>query len=79
MRATCTWGEGPDVLLVLDGSDLMLYEPPSKFNIGLHGYASQGSAGLTAAEARSLAAQLLAAADQADEIEASLAADELRW
>ncbi len=28
MKAECTWGDGPDVLVVLDGTPIMAYEKP---------------------------------------------------
>ncbi len=61
MKATCTWGDGPDVLVVLEGSHLMLYHDPVDKERAKHGYCSEGSVELTADEAESLAKQLLAA------------------
>ena len=73
-RASCTWGEGPDVLVVVNrprnvenGWGWVAY-PDS----GCFGHA--GSFGLTAAEARVLAAQLLAGAECADRFERDCAA-----
>lgn len=28
IRASCTWGDGPDVLLILEGRELLLYAAP---------------------------------------------------
>lgn len=67
MKATCTWGEGPDVIVELDGTSVMLYENPSRFEQGVHGYVSKGSFDFTAKEAREFARQLIKAADESDE------------
>jgi len=34
MRAECTWGDGPDVLVVLEGTPIMLYENPVNVSEG---------------------------------------------
>ncbi len=65
MRAECTWGDGPDVLLILDGKPLMLYENPSMLDKAVHGYVNNGSTCLTAQEALRLAASLTLAAKEA--------------
>ena len=62
MRATCTWGDGPDVLVVLDGKRLMCYENPDNFDKGVHGFIREGSFELTSTEALKLASDLLIAA-----------------
>lgn len=68
-KATCTWGDGPDVLLDLEDDNFMLYEDPKHYKPPQgdpsHGYVTKGSMDLTADEARILAAQLEAAANQA--------------
>ena len=71
MIAVCTWGDGPDVLLVVEpaGPAFMLLEPPAGFDRCLHGYCGHGVIELTAAAARALAAGLLAAAERAEELE----------
>jgi len=76
MRAVCTWGEGPDVLLVLDGSEVMLYHEPYHHKPprgdSVHGYVSDGSACLTASEALKLAYQLVEAVGMCKELEEDL-------
>ena len=72
-RATCTWGDGPDVLLVFEDDHFMLYEDP-KYNkppqgSPAHGYVTKGSSDLTADEALQLAADLEAAANNAKELD----------
>jgi len=71
MKATCTWGDGPDVMLSLGGHTMVLHEDPRDKDAWVHGTISDGSADLTADEARELASQLLMAADQADHLEDS--------
>lgn len=72
-KATCTWGDGPDVLLALENDWFVLYEDPKHQapprGDYLHGYVTKGSMDLTAAEALTLAAHLEAAANQALELE----------
>lgn len=68
MKAECTWGEGGDILVSLDGTSMALHEAPSnpepprgKFT---HGSVTQGSLFLTTDEAAELAIQILAVVDQ---------------
>jgi hypothetical protein len=67
--ATCTWGDGPDVLLSLEDDNFMLYEDPkhNKPPQGdpAHGYVTKGSSCLTADEALSLSIELRIAANEA--------------
>jgi len=65
--ATCTWGDGPDVLLVIKGIKMMLHSPVVTGG-GVHGLVDAGSVCLTAIEAKSLAIKLLNASYQADEL-----------
>ena len=67
MKAVCNWGEGPDVLLALEGTPLMLYEAPVDLNKAVHGYVSQGSICLTEDEAERLGNELLMMAKKARE------------
>jgi len=69
MKAKCTWGDGPDVLVVLDGMPVMLYHTPVDFNHAKHGMVKQGSFDLTADEAIALALQLLRAAESARDMD----------
>ena len=73
MEATCTWGEGPDVLVELTGTNVILYEDP-KHNTPpqgdyKHGFITEGSFDLTIAEAEHLASELLTAANKAKELD----------
>ena len=73
LKASCTWGDGPDVLVVLDndgkGDVFMPYEAPfhpePPRGDPKHGYIRKGSICLTATDAEVLAAQLMDAAKQA--------------
>ncbi len=82
LEATCTWGDGPDVLLVLKndgkGDALMAYEdpyhhPPPRGDC-THGYIRKGSICLTADQAEILGHQLIASAKQARDIDKEYAA-----
>jgi len=72
-KATCTWGDGPDVLLVLEDDFFILYEDPKHLEPPrgdyVHGYVTKGSMNLTADEALALAGQLRKAAMLAKELE----------
>lgn len=76
LRASCTWGDGPDVLLVLEddgeGDALMAYEDPyfpkPPKGGAAHGYIRKGSMCLTATNAEALGHQLINSAKQAWEL-----------
>ena len=76
INATCTWGEGPDVLVTFERHPFILYEdakndsPPR--GQWKHGYVSIGSFDLTADEAIMLADQLKKAAEAAMELDRSI-------
>lgn len=62
-KAECTWGEGPDVLMTVSLKNAWVaLDPPDA-----------GSFGLTGAEARRLAAELLVSAERVEEYERSYA------
>jgi hypothetical protein len=65
MKATCTWGCGPDVMLNLDGHPMVLYEDPIHKDKWVHGAVTKGSLDLTADEAEAFGFQLIEAARQA--------------
>lgn len=69
MKASCAWGDCVDVLVSLDGTNLMLYEEPKDFVRYMHGVVTKGSFQLTIAEARLFAYALLDAAMQSEELE----------
>jgi hypothetical protein len=77
---SCTWGDGPDILITLDGKPFICYEDPKNHppprGQWVHGYVSKGSMDFTQAEARVLAAQLISAADACRDIEAGYAEHE---
>lgn len=63
-KAECTWGDGPDVLVVVAGINI------SGFSLSQHANGDH-SFGLTSDEAKHLAAQLLTSAERADELDRS--------
>jgi len=69
MKAVCTWGDGSDVTLTLEGTSLMLYEhpsqPPPPQAWSTYGYVYSGSIELTAKEAQELGESLILAAGKA--------------
>lgn len=71
--ATCTWGEGPDVLLSFNGDRFILYEDPKHDKAPRgdyrHGHVTNGSMDLTAEEAEELGMQLIHAAREARELQ----------
>ena len=69
ITASCTWGDGPDVLLVNDGKGYVIYRV--KEDGYMSGVSSQGSMDLTAAEAEILAHELLEAVRQVRDLENS--------
>ena len=73
VRASCTWGEGPDVLLIIKSRELMLYEAPYHHKPpkgdSTHGFIRNGSLCLTALEARKLAHELNKSARGAEELD----------
>ena len=76
--ASCTWGDGPDVLVTLDGQAFICYEDPKNDppprGQWVHGYVTKGSFDLTRNQALELAAQLFRAAGQAKDMDDSYAA-----
>jgi hypothetical protein len=68
-KATCTWGDGPDVLLTIENDTFILYEDPKHLlpphGDYAHGYVTRGSMDLTIDEALALSIQLKSAAEKA--------------
>lgn len=70
MRATCTWGFGPDVILSLEGTPLVIGEAPDfDRNRFLHGVITKGDIDLTADQAHELGTQLIDACKRIKELE----------
>jgi len=67
--ATCTWGDGPDVMVTLKDKPYILYEDPSDHDHFMHGVVWEGSFDLTAKEALDLASRLQQAAFAAMELD----------
>ena len=70
--ATCTWGDGPDVLVTLDGKRFKCYEAVQFSKLVDHGFVSRGSIALTRNEALDLAEQLFRAAGAAKDLDDSV-------
>ena len=64
MKTTCEWGDGPDVIMSLSGSKMILHESPNDKDAWTHGTVSEGSLDLTADVAERLGVELIAAASQ---------------
>jgi len=71
MKASCAWGDGPDVIVSLEGTKIILYEDPHENNHFKHGIVSEGSFDLTSNEAIELAHSLLMAARVAKDLDLS--------
>ena len=69
-RAECAWGEGPDVLVIVESANASGY-PWVEYEHDVPG--SLGSFGLTAPEALALAARLVQAAVEATRLDAGYA------
>ena len=76
IKVSCTWGEGPDVLVTFEDHPFILYEdakndPPPRGQ-WRHGYVSMGSFDMTADEAIKLSYQLKEAARNARNLDKSI-------
>ena len=69
IKAVCTWGDGPDILVVVKGEPFILYEPPDCFDRYVYGVVDQGSIELTIQKAEKLANDLLSAAKEARKLQ----------
>lgn len=70
IKASCAWGEHPDVIVTLEDEPFILYEDVNMEGWA-HGSVKNGSFDLTAEQATKLAYDLLIAASTAEEIERS--------
>ena len=76
IKVSCTWGEGPDVLVTFESHPFILYEdakndsPPR--GQWKHGYVSMGSFDMTADEAEKLSYELRTAARTARKLDRSI-------
>ena len=69
-KAVCMWGDGPAVLMGLEGQEMVLLEKPTVEGSGfLYGKISKGCLDFTTNEARQLAFELINAANEADSLE----------
>lgn len=67
VHATCTWGDGPDVILSMENHIFILHENPTIKGFK-HGTVKRGSTDLTADEAIKLGNELINAAAQAKDL-----------
>ena len=74
MKAESTWGDGPDVLVSLNGTPIILHHVPKDLNRFKHGAITEGSLDMTAEEALLLASELTTAALYAQEMDEIAAA-----
>jgi len=65
MKAEHTGGHGPEIILSLNGTKLVLHQAPEEHKIWKYGTIREGSLDLTIEEAETLAAELLNAAQEA--------------
>jgi len=72
MKATNTWGDGPDIILSLEGSKMILLEPPEMGEF-TEGTISKGNTDMTCAEAKTLAYELLSIVDHIEQMLKELA------
>jgi len=69
MKVHMTWGQGPDVVLSLEGTPLILQESPDfDRNRFLYGVITKGGVDLTTDQAHELGVSLLEAAQRAKEL-----------
>lgn len=72
IKASCTWGDGSDVMVTLNNKNFILYENPVDRHHFIHGTVKKGSFDLTADEALSLGLQLIESARHAKNLDLAL-------
>lgn len=70
-KVECTWGEGPDIILAVK-ENVVLLKPVTSLGKFVHGCCEHIQWDLTAEKARTLAADLVKAADDSDRLDAEL-------
>lgn len=68
MKASCTIGDGPNIIVSLDGKELLLLEEPNRTNFK-SGVVEHGQIELSVEEARNLVISLLSAIKQVQDFE----------
>lgn len=68
IKTICSWGEGEDILVVLEDHPVLLYENPTDFDRAKYGQVKNGSLFLTAKEAKKLAQELLILVNYVNEL-----------
>ena len=70
MKASCTWGEGPDILLSLESDDILVLEDnPKNLDKWVYGTVNRGSIDLRLDEAKELVCSLTQAINRVEELE----------
>ncbi len=74
IKAECTWGEGSDIMLVIEDEEFgfQIFKPIQHLDKSTHGYMTSGAMDLTKEQARKLAQSLLDAVNMADILEHDL-------
>lgn len=76
MKVECTWGPGPDVVLSLEGTSLVLGENPNSLQRWSHGIIREGEIDLTANQAFELGNALIDAAEKAKKLTDGISKEE---
>ncbi|MFO7824462.1 MAG: hypothetical protein R6V72_11040 [Cyclobacterium sp.] len=69
MKAECSWGYGPDILISLNGIPLVLHDHPNEMNRFKHGVVKEGSIDLTVKQAKKLLKELYDAINAVEHLE----------
>lgn len=69
IKAVCTWGDGPDVSMSLEGHKMVLMENPEDYDRWVHGTVTHGIVDLTGPQAYSLGLQLINASLEAGRLD----------
>jgi hypothetical protein len=68
VKATCTWGDGPDILLTFEDHKIVLHEEPCGGGF-VHGTVGNSSTDLNITQAKALVTFLLMAIEQVEYLE----------
>jgi hypothetical protein len=73
VEAKCTWGVGPDVMLVNNQKGYVLYKQPTSLDKCIYGISYEGSIELCLDEAKALIISLQEAVENVEKLEKSYA------
>lgn len=71
IKANCTWAEGPDIMIILNNTRIVLYEDIKLTNNWKHGVCDNGSIDLTVEEAKELVISLQQSIKEVEKLEKS--------